>query len=219
MLAKFGGKESDSGQANLFLLVGLTLSLIAIMLLFVRIGNANSLRTDAQTAADAAALAAAGIARDNIAELLSNGELPYSRVYENDAGRRAAEKYAQENGATLESIRVSDDSYGNLGNIVRVEVQSTKCQKKLSEDRERHWSDVNCTDENPDSAHVGNAAAIAKAVVPDCDYAFSLDSSELVGVRCAGETVQSFRHAQTLVVVQIAAEEGQYIYKPIDPTA
>ncbi|MUL42530.1 hypothetical protein FZ103_15345 [Streptomonospora sp. PA3] len=207
--------ESEDGQANLFLLVGLTLSLIAVMLLFVRLGNANALRSDAQSAADAAALAAAGIARDNAAEALANDEIPYSRLYEPARGRSAAEHYAQENGAVLKDIRASDDSQGNLGNIVRVEVSTEACQNELEQDGGRDWTDVGCDSESePDSSHIGNAAAIAEVVVPECDY--MIGDIDIIGLTCEGEPVQSFSHAQQLIDVRLTDSEGRYIYNPLD---
>ncbi|GAA1768237.1 hypothetical protein GCM10009834_27770 [Streptomonospora arabica] len=198
------------------MLIGLTISLIAILLLFVRVGNANNLRSDAQTAADASALAAAGVARDNAAEKLANDEIPYSRLYDPAEGRTAAEHYAQQNGATVERIRASDDSQGNLGNIVRVEIQTTECQRELQEDGSRHWSDTACADSDDpdaDTSHSGNAAAIAEVVVPDCEYTFG--GTEIVGLTCEGERVQSFAHAQQLIDVRLTDSEGQYIYKPL----
>ncbi|GAA4934330.1 hypothetical protein GCM10023224_13570 [Streptomonospora halophila] len=213
---KTGPAGADSGQANLFMLIGLTLSLIAILLLFVRLGNANNLRTDAQTAADAAALAAAGVARNNAAQSLADDEIPYSRLYDPAEGRAAAEHYAKENGATVEAIRASDDSQGNLGNIVRVEIQTTACQRELREDRSRDWADAACgenDDPGGESSHAGNASATAEVVMPDCQYAFG--GSEIVGLTCDGQQVQSFAHAQRLLDIRLTDEEGQYIYQPL----
>nr|WP_242677267.1 hypothetical protein [Streptomonospora litoralis] len=185
------------------------------MLLFVRLGSANNFRSDAQTAADAAALAAAGVARDNAARSLANAEPPYSRLYDAAKGRAAAERYAETNGAILKNIRASDDSQGNLGNIVRVEIQTSNCQRELQEDRSRHWSNITCGQENAEeegSTHTGNAAAIAEVVVPDCRYV--LDGIDVVALSCAGERVESFAHAQQLIDVRLTDSEGQYIYKP-----
>ncbi|GAA4891722.1 pilus assembly protein TadG-related protein [Streptomonospora salina] len=207
-----GKAHCDRGQANLFLLIGLTLSLVAIMLLFVRVGNANELRTEAQAAADAAAFAAAGIARDSVAERISNNELPYSRLYDPGRGRSAAEHYADQNGAVLDSIRASDDSQGNLGNIVRVEVHSARCQEELKGDRSRAWTDIQCDEPDPDSNHTGNAAAIVKVTIPDCQYEFG--GIEIAGLSCDGISVESFAHAQQLIDVALVEEEGQYIYNP-----
>ncbi|MDT0304116.1 pilus assembly protein TadG-related protein [Streptomonospora wellingtoniae] len=210
------GSNRDSGQANLFMLIGLTISLIAILLLFVRVGNANNLRSDAQTAADASALAAAGVARDHAARALADDEIPYSRLYDPAEGRTAAEHYAAQNGATVEQIRASDDSQGNVGNIVRVEIQTKSCQRELQKDGSRHWSDAACTEsDDPDAetSHSGNASAIAEVVMPECEYAFG--GSEIVGLTCDGEQVQGFAHAQQLIDVRLTDSEGKYIYKPL----
>lgn len=209
-------RKSENGQANLFFLVGLTISLIAIMLLFTRIGNANNLRSDAQTAADAAALAAAGVARDTAAHSLAEDEIPYNRLYDPAKGRAAADHYAKTNGALVEAIRASDDSQGNLGNVVRVEINTNACQKELQEDRSQDWSDVSCdgnTGSEEDAEHTGNAASIAEVVLPECEYA--IGDTNISGITCDGQRIQSFRHAQQLIDVRIADEEGRYIYKPL----
>ncbi|MFD0773121.1 pilus assembly protein TadG-related protein [Streptomonospora algeriensis] len=208
-------RNSDHGQANLFMLVGLTLSLIAALVLFVRLGNANTLRSDAQTAADSAALSAAGVARDNAARSLANGDMPYSRLYDPAEGRATAERYAQRNGATLERIRASDDNQGNLGNIVRVEIQTLDCQRELQQDDTRNWAYTACTEDNTpdrDSNHFGNAAAIAEVKIPDCDYI--IGDVDIIGLTCDGQRVESFTHAQQLIDVRLTDSEGQYIYKP-----
>src|SRR5690625_2725482 len=189
--------RGEDGQANLYLLIGLTLALLAIMLLFVRVGNANDLRSQAQTAADSAALAAAGIARDNAAQSLVEGDIPYSGLYEPAEGKSTAKAYAKNNGAVLESIRASDDSQGNLGNIVRVEVRTTKCQSELQQDRSRGWGDTECDSPESDASNTGNAAAIAKVVMPDCEY--QIGSSEIFGVICEGTPIQSFTQAQQII--------------------
>ncbi|MBV2363237.1 pilus assembly protein TadG-related protein [Streptomonospora nanhaiensis] len=206
-------RSSDSGQANLYLLVGLTLSLIAIMLLFVRLGNANDLRTQSQTAADAAALAAAGVAREQAAQELAEGNMPYSRLYDPAEGRSRAEQYAQVNGAILDDIRASDDSQGNLGNIVRVEVRSAECQAELEQDRTRHWANIDCGTPDHDANHTGNAAAIAEVVIPECEY--GITGTEIGGLICDGVRITEINQARRAIDVRLTNSEGQYIYKPI----
>lgn len=200
----------------MFLLVGLTLSLLALTLLFIRLGDAHQWRSRTQTAADAAALAAVAVARDNTAEKLAQHRIPYFRLYEPARGRAQAEKYAQRNNAILDDIRVSDNSMGQLGNFVRVEVRGANCRKELQEDRSRGWSDTVCDDIDTERGHrqTGNASAIAEMVMPDCDYVFGADY-RIVGVKCEGEVIQSVQHARRLIDVRLVTKEGQYLYKPL----
>ncbi|TDQ49248.1 pilus assembly protein TadG-related protein [Actinorugispora endophytica] len=209
----------ERGQANLFLLVGLTLSLLALTLLFIRLGDANQWRSRVQTAADSAALAAVTVARDNAAEMLARNQIPVSPLYEPALGRTTAERYAQKNGAVLESIRASDDTMGQIGNYVRVEVSGANCRQELQEDRGREWSDLVCPpeEEREDEeglVSVGNASAIAEMVIPNCDYVFGVEY-QIVGVECEGQVIQSVQHARQVIEIRLVSEEGQYLYKPL----
>lgn len=216
-------KHSDEqGQASLFLLVGISLALISLTVLYIRLGNANDLRSRAQQAADAAVLAAAGQAADDAARTLANNQLPYGGIYNPGAARERAEEYARSNGAVLDNIRASDNGTGNTGNIVRVEVRSARCQRELEEDGSRHWNDSACNgtenEEDEDAPlHFGNADAIAEVTVPDCGYIFHPDPENfsIVGIRCGGEVIQSYEHARRLIEVELTNEEGKYIYKPL----
>ncbi|GLU47760.1 pilus assembly protein TadG-related protein [Nocardiopsis ansamitocini] len=210
----------ERGQANLFLLIGLTLSLLALTMLFVRLGDANQWRGRSQTAADAAALAAVTVARDNAAEMLAGNQIPAARLYEPARGRTSAERYARRNGAVLENIRASDNALGQLGNFVRVETRGAECRQELLEDGSRAWSDLFCPPEeerDPDAdeglGSMGNASAIAEMVMPDCSYVFGVEY-RVVGVECDGQVIQSEQHARRLITIRLTGEEGQYIYKP-----
>ncbi|MFC7329795.1 pilus assembly protein TadG-related protein [Marinactinospora rubrisoli] len=214
-------RTDERGQASLFLLVGLTLSLFALALLFARLGNANDLRTRAQTAADAAALAAVGSVRDAAARQLAEGTIPFASVYDAAAGRTAAERYARDNEAILADIRASDDELGQVGNIVRVEVRGAYCQQELEEDRSVHWSEIVCTGEEDAEApanYTGNAAAIAEMVLPDCSYSFG-SGFAIGGVECDGQPITSYAQARSLITIRLVAEEGQYLYRPLGSPA
>ncbi|MGI5120785.1 pilus assembly protein TadG-related protein [Marinactinospora thermotolerans] len=208
----------EQGQASLFLLVGLTLSLFALSLLFIRLGNANDLRSQAQAAADAAALAAVGATRDEIARDLAEHRITFHSLHEPALARSNAEKYAQENGAVLSDIRASDNERGLIGNIVRVEVRGANCQRELEGDRSRHWSEIVCTGEEEEESipvNIGNAAAIAEVVAPDCSYTF--DDSDIVGVTCDGVSIPygNFTIAQRLVTTRLIEREGRWLYRPL----
>jgi hypothetical protein len=87
-------------------LIVLMLAILALGMLTFRIGRAAVLRSDAQTAADAAALAGARSVRDQLtAQVMSTGTSDLARVSEAVA-RAAAADYAQRNGARLTDFKM-----------------------------------------------------------------------------------------------------------------
>jgi hypothetical protein len=87
-------------------LIMLMLAILAIGMLTFRIGKAAVLRSGAQTAADAAALAGARNIRDQlIAQVATTGTSDFSRVSE-ALVRAAAATYARKNGARLTDLRM-----------------------------------------------------------------------------------------------------------------
>lgn len=149
--------------------------------------------------------------------MLARRQIPYYRLYDPARGRAQAEKYAQKNGAILEDIRASDNHMGQVGNFVRVEIRGANCRKELLEDRSRGWSDSVCDGTEPEDeeglVHIGNAAAIAEMVIPDCNYVFGA-SHQIIGVSCEGQMIQSEQHARQLIDIRLVSKEGQYLYKP-----
>jgi Flp pilus assembly protein TadG len=198
----------DDGQANVLLLFGLTLSLLALTLLFVRVGSANDMRSQAQTAADAAALAAVAGLRDQAAEQLANDVYPMPR-YDEEVAKGRAETYARNNGAVLTDIRASDNNMGRFGNIVRVEIRGAVCQKELAEDGSRHWNDVVCDGEEDDaSSFEGTAAAIAIIELSvDC-------GRDDGGLSCDGRAIDDGDQAAGYFDVHLIDQEGQFKYDP-----
>ncbi|MEV2277962.1 pilus assembly protein TadG-related protein [Nocardiopsis sp. NPDC049922] len=200
--------RDDRGQANILLIFGLTLALLALTVLFVRVGAANDSRSQTQTAADAAALAAASALQDSAAEDLLAGEYPMPWFDEEIAEARADE-YARANGAVLTDIRASDNSMGRSGNIIRVEVRGALCQRELAEDGSRAWNDVVCDgSEEEAETTVGNAAAIAIVEPP---YECSRDDG---GVSCGGNSPGSIDEARALIDVHLVDQEGQFRFDP-----
>jgi hypothetical protein len=87
-------------------LIMLMLAILALGMLTFRIGRAAVLRSDAQTAADAAALAGARSIRDQlVAQVMSTGTSDLARVSEAVA-RAAAADYARRNDARLTDFRM-----------------------------------------------------------------------------------------------------------------
>ncbi|MBR8745140.1 pilus assembly protein TadE [Nocardiopsis sp. MG754419] len=194
----------DDGQANILLLFGMTIALLSLTVLFVRVGFANDQRSQAQTAADAAALAAVGALRDHAADQLSGGSYPMPRYNEEVATARA-EDFARENGAVLTDIRASDNVMGRSGNIVRVEVRGALCQRELTEDASRHWNDIVCEgEEDMSETSFGSASAIA---IIQLDAECGRDSGELV---CGGSPVEGTDRTTNLFDVHLVDQEGQY---------
>ncbi|MFC3995326.1 pilus assembly protein TadG-related protein [Nocardiopsis sediminis] len=228
----------EQGQASLFLLVGLTLSLLALGLLFIRLGEANDMRSSAQSAADAAALAAVGDIQHRAAQAISGGNLPWGVGWQARTGRGVAETYAQENNAELTDIRASDDNQGLLGNIVRVEVRGNHCQRELQDDESVHWNFRECPDEeeleeaeeNDETIPVmtGNAAAIAEVEIPDCrrgqraveigGVTVVVDSWIECSPKDSGEPfsrIWSYGQAKGMIDVHLTDREGQWIFTEI----
>ncbi|GAA3725809.1 hypothetical protein GCM10022402_03170 [Salinactinospora qingdaonensis] len=190
----------------MLLLFSLTLSLLALVLLFLRIGDANTMRSRAQTAADAAAIAAVSVMKDEAAEGLYTGGYVMAR-WDPVTGERRAEEYAEANGAVLTDIRASDDSMGLYGHTVRVEVRGSACQAELADDGSQHWNDTACDDEG-EAEHVGNAAAIATLELPEeCNGWFVGETKS-----CDGVAINSLAAARSVIDVTLTDKEGEYLF-------
>lgn len=212
----------EDGQASLLLLSGLTLSMMALILLFIRVGSANDIRSQAQTAADAAALAAVSEMQDRAARQLANAQLP-GVTWSQNAGKSRAEEYARSNDAVLTDIRASDDSMGRTGNVVRVEVRGALCQRELEEDASRHWGEIVCDGteddedrERPVPTHVGTAAAIARIDMPTgCGRQERRNALGVIvdaWVQCGGQRITSVAEGRRHIDVRLVDQEGRYIF-------
>jgi hypothetical protein len=228
----------EQGQASLFLLVGLTLSLLALALLFLRLGEANDMRSSAQSAADAAALAAVGDIQHRAAQAIADGNLPWGVGWQASSGKGKAEDYAEQNNARLTDIRASDDNQGRLGNIVRVEVVGNNCQRELQDDQSVHWNYRECPDEEEiEEAEergetipvlTGNAAAIAEVEIPECvreEWTQVIAGQTIVidsWIECrpqgsgdAYSRIWSYGQAKGMTDVHLVDREGQWIFSEI----
>ncbi|MDA2811143.1 pilus assembly protein TadG-related protein [Nocardiopsis sp. RSe5-2] len=232
LTSRFTGER---GQASLYLLVGLALSLAALAVLFVRVGEANNMRSSAQTAADAAALAAAGDIQHRVAETLAGGNLPWGVGWQAGSGKSAAKDYAAKNNATLEDIRASDNEQGRIGNFVRVEVRGNACQRELQDDRSVTWMFRECPDKeeleeaekNDETIPVttGNAAAIAEVQIPDCQLVplfnvLGVEIGNFVACRPADsgggyQRIWTYGQAKGMTDVRLVDREGQWIYSEL----
>ncbi|WP_046471414.1 pilus assembly protein TadG-related protein [Allosalinactinospora lopnorensis] len=225
----------EQGQASLFLLVGLTLSLLALTLLFVRLGEVNDMRTSTQSAADAAALAAVGDIQHRAARAIADGNLPWGVGWQRASGKSAAEDYAEENNSKLTDIRASDNRQGQIGNIVRVEVQGNDCQRELQDDSSVHWNDRECPDQEEQKeaeergeeipVATGNADAIAEVKLPECQQREILDVFGVaIGsyIACRPESsngaysrIWTYGQAKEMTEVNLVDREGQWIFSEL----
>lgn len=227
----------EQGQASLFLLVGVTLSLFALAVLFFRLGDANEMRTTTQSAADAAALAAVGDIEDRAAKLVVNQEqLPFGVGWQKSSGNPAAEQYAEQNNAELTNIRASDNEMGMTGNIVRVEVAGNRCQRELADDGSVSWNHRDCPSKKEIEeaekrgetipTQKGNAAAIAKVTLPECRMeqwppdGVPVVLDRWVSCRKAGsgssfERVWTINQFKNLSEAKLVDQEGTWIYSEL----
>lgn len=198
------------------LMLGLMFSLMAVMLLFIRIGNANDLRSQAQTAADAAALAAANDTQERMAESLAAGGTVHFAPWQPDTGEDAARKYAKKNGGIVTDIRASDTLYsGYAGNYIRVVVRGAQCQRELDDERTREWNDTACDGtekEKEIDTFSGEAASIARVDMPNCSL-FEI-SKDYFRPKCNGRIIYDKQDAIAEINVQLDDEEGKYLFDP-----
>lgn len=211
---RLAARRGDAGQASMFVLLGLAFSMLAVMLLFVRLGNANDLRSQAQTAADAAALAAVGDTQQRVIDALVSGSIMYYSSWNPATGEAAAEEYARENHAVITDLRASDNIYGFSGNHVRVTVRGAQCQRELEENRTRDWADTPCRgneDEEDIPTFSGTAEAIARIDVPTCSPVNG--EFDAPRVQCGGKVIYNERDARSVVDVQLVDQEGTYLWE------
>lgn len=212
-----GNAADDEGQATLFLVIGLMFSLLAVMSLFVRLGTANDLRSQAQTAADSAALAAAGNTQDRMAKALAGGAALHFSSWNEDSGETAADRYAKKNRAVVTDVRASDNMYGFSGNHIRVVVRGAQCQRELEEDRSRNWGDTTCDGTEKKQkieTFSGEAAAVARVDAPNCSLRKVSPYSEEVRPFCAGKWIYNVADARSVIRVKLVDEEGKYLFDP-----
>ncbi|MBG6087228.1 NlpC/P60 family protein [Actinomadura viridis] len=158
---------------------------LGLSVLAIQVAQANDMRSRAQIAADAAAIAAVTPLRDAALSRALNGDLPGSAglwtVEPNENApnpiyNRKAADYAKRNGAQLAGkVRPS----GILGETMKASVQTEDCflkdEKELTaKDREDLANNRNiCTDRGGKtgiSKGRGTATAIAELRLPECRY-------------------------------------------------
>ena len=182
-------RPDDRGAATTILVGGMALVLVAAVLVFGRIAQANDMRTQAQTGADAAALGALAPLRDVAVDLALTGIDPSAAGYWSvpTLPEAAADRYAERNDTTLVGkVHLT----GLLGNTAKADVETKSCQlKEENELTAKEREDLNagrdlCTDSTGKKGigRHGNATAIAKLIMPTCYFTYS-------GVGATGELI------------------------------
>lgn len=174
-----GGRESrgEEGQVIPLLLTAI-IAIVALTMLIMQVGRAGLLRTQSQTAADAAALAAMEAIRDDWRAGLAAGHLPF-HDYEDytDIAREAAADYASRNGGELTDF---DFTGGFNQYVVTVRTRSA----------EKQGGDLEEVDDERAAA-----TAHASMTAPDCDIQpapQNAGSVPLAGLWCAGDLAASW---------------------------
>lgn len=161
-------RSSDAGQATTLLLVGMVVVVLAITMLFIRIGHANDLRTRARQAADAAALAAVTSARDQAIGMIVNQNIAPMFVQISSDAENEARYYAIRNHAVV-------TNYQSGGMAAKVSVRTQECIKsekgggKFSAENPCVRTDNSDKDQtNKDGARTATATSAATVDMPSC---------------------------------------------------
>jgi type II secretory pathway pseudopilin PulG len=207
-------RRGDKGAATSILLVTMALVLVAATLLLSRIARANDLRTRAQTAADAAALAAAAEIRDRGATDIVRGLIPIGEIYLGSSAQ-AARDYASKNGAVVDSVHAS----GYFGYTVTVTLHTQACQPKpKTDDAPMHF----VCNPHEDGYH-GTATAVAHVSFPSCQPRGSGGVGKKhgpkwvpprIGIFCGGFPMGSFDAARRMFAVRLVDEEDGTRFDP-----
>ena len=208
-------RRGDKGAATSILVVIMALTLVAATLLLSRIARANDLRTRAQTAADAAALAGAAEIRDRGAMDVSRGLIPIGEIYET-ASAQAARDYAAKNGAVVDSVHAT----GYFGYTVKVTLHTQACQPKPTQnDAPMHF----VCKPGEDGYH-GTATAIAHVTFPSCQPRGLGGIGKKhgpswvppsIGLFCGGFPAGDFISARRMFAVRLVDEEESETFNPI----
>lgn len=174
--------DREEGQV-LPLLLTAVIAIVAMTMLIMQVGRAGLLRTQSQTAADAAALAAMEAIRDDWRAGLAAGLLPF-HGYEDytDTAREAAADYARRNSAEL-----TDFDFTGGFNRYAVTVRTRSAEKQ--------GGDLEEVDDKR-----ATATAHAALTAPDCDIQPAPQSAgpvPLTGLWCAGDLAASWAAVDT----------------------
>jgi hypothetical protein len=196
-------RRGDKGAATSILVVIMALLLVAAMMLLSRIARANDLRTRAQAAADAAALAAVAEIRDRGAFDMVRGLIPQGEIYQRESAD-AAQEYAAKNGSEVDSVHAS----GFFGYTVRVTLHTLACEPKPSHGQ----APMHFTCEHGEQGLHGTATATAHLEFPTCGFGSFFGGG--TGHFCAGESSGSYEAARRMFTIRLVDEEDSTAFFP-----
>ncbi|MFC9972694.1 pilus assembly protein TadG-related protein [Spirillospora sp. NPDC127200] len=213
-LERFARARDDAGSTQILMLMAMV-TVLAFTVLAIQVAHANDMRTRAQIAADAAAIAALTPLRDKAVDTVRNGMDPgptmglWSVVTDTNAANplynQIAAQYAERNDAKLaRKVEVS----GLYGHTMTAAVNTKDC--KLKEERDLTAKDREdlakrrnlCTDRSGKvgiARGYGDAVAHAEFRMPKCivdwDEASALDDGqpEVEEITCGPDNVTVYR--------------------------
>lgn len=180
----------EKGQATIILLMMLVVGMVAMTVLFLRIGHANFMRSNAKEAADASALAAASAVRDRAISSLQAEAIP-GPLFPDESSRAAAKQYAAANNA-----KVVDYQAGEFTPDVMVEVESLDCVYK---NQQPYHGSKTCP-QNPNKQTEkklkrATATSVASVEFPSCAQIFN-EKGVFLFLKCNGQSIAGLSRAQ-----------------------
>jgi hypothetical protein len=183
-----GKKPADAGQATIMLMLMIVVGLVALTIMFVRVGHADFMRSNAKEAADAAALAGASAVRDRSIASLERLAIP-GPLFPDDSSRAAADKYAQ-----INSARLTKYEGGIFSSDVMVTVASDDCVYKNQEPfQQTKQCPRNPDDQTKKLLKHASATSVATVEYPLCSPVYSRWHGYVIDLICDGKHVAGIR--------------------------
>ncbi|HEY3684396.1 MAG TPA: pilus assembly protein TadG-related protein [Streptosporangiaceae bacterium] len=182
--------SAEAGQATILLMLMIVVAMIALTVLFVRIGHADFMRSNAKEAADASALAAASAVRDRAISSLQAEAIP-GPLFPDDSSRRAASEYAKLNNAEMTGYES-----GMFTSDVKVTVASSDCVYKNQQPyKPEKPCPQNPSDQTKKQLKRATASSVATVEFPSCAQVFDRFGHFLY-LTCDGQSISGLSRAQ-----------------------
>lgn len=187
--------HEEEGQATLILLFCLVLAITIISMVIVRIGHADVLRTKAQNAADASALAAAAKIRDRaIVGMTSTPNVAVQDLSANASSEAAAKEYAHDNKAVLTNYQSSPFT-SEVTTTVRTQecIDTSKPKGSNTAEKPCIRTDTSKSD-SVKNRRSATAVSVATVDMPACSQVFRHDSQgrTYTGLSCVVDGLHKF---------------------------
>lgn len=179
-----GKASKDAGQATIMLMMMIVVGLVALTIMFVRVGHADFMRSNAKEAADSAALAGASAIRDRgIAELKALA-IP-GPLFPDGSSKAAAKRYAEINNSTLTKYEG-----GVFTSDVMVTVESDDCVYK----NQQPFKQTKQCPPNPDKKTQkllkrASATSVATVDWPVCSPVYDPETGHVINLTCNGKSI------------------------------